>query len=49
MACSQSEQKSSGLAGAIGTVETKPIDIVRLVGTAAACVSEAKKDRLASW
>jgi len=30
-------------------VETKPIDIVRLVGTAAACVSEAKKDRLASW
>jgi PAS domain S-box-containing protein len=30
-------------------VETKPIDIVRLVGTAAACLSEVKKDRLASW
>jgi PAS domain S-box-containing protein len=30
-------------------VESKPIDIVRLVGTAAACVIEARKDRLASW
>jgi CheY-like chemotaxis protein len=37
------------LAAGYAGVETKPIDIVRLVGTAAACVSESRKDRLASW
>jgi len=43
------EDHERALAAGYAGVETKPIDLVRLVGTAAASLSEIRKDRLASW